>query len=81
MFFNAGQQRAFQDLGLIKTAVTPLLMRPRKDPYQEIHRRINQAFKLRMPKFDMSALLARMLKSPFTQPRKYMSGKWPALKI
>jgi len=82
MFYEAGQHEALQQLNLVKTAkVAPLLVRRRKDPYQEIYRRINRAFKLKMPKFDMSKLLARMLRSPYIQPRKHLSGKGPVLKM
>jgi len=66
-----------------KTAarIAPILVRQRKDPFQEIHRRLNQAFKLKEPKFDISALLKRQLNNPFKQPQLQLGGKTPPLRI
>lgn len=81
MFYEAGRQQALAELGLVKEAkVAPLLLRQRKSPFAEIQRRITRAFKIKMPKFDMTALLARLLRNPFRQPQLHLSGKTPPLK-
>jgi hypothetical protein len=80
--YDMGRQAALSDTGLVKTASpNPIEVRQRKDPFQEIHRRLNQTFKLKMPKFDVSAHLKRLFNSPFKQPRLQMSGKTPAVRM
>lgn len=80
--YDIGRQAALTDLGLAKTASPkPILVRQRKDPFVEIHRKLNRAFKLKMPKFDMTALLKRMFNNPFNQPQKQLSGKAPPIKM
>lgn len=59
----------------------PLMVRQRVDPFTEIHRKTNQVFKLKMPKFDMGALLARQINNPLKQPRLHLSGKTPPLRM
>jgi len=82
-FYEQGQNAALEALGLtnVKTArVIPLLMRQRKNPFLEITRRINRAFKLKMPKFDLTKLLARLFRNPFRIPGRQLGGKFPVLK-
>ncbi len=80
--YKQGQQYALFNLGLTKTASPPPLhLRHRKDPFQEIHRRIARAFRLKMPKFDIAALMKRLLRNPFRQPTLQIGGKMPYLKF
>jgi hypothetical protein len=83
-FYKEGRNNALAALGLIsqsKTArVAPLLMRQRRSPFAEIARRLARAFKLKMPKFDLTKLLARLFKNPFRIPGRQLSGKFPVLK-
>lgn len=77
-FYDAGRDQALLDLGLLyevkEAKVMPIMVRARKNPFVEIHRRINRAFRLRLPKFDLTRLLKRMLRNPFSIPRRQMSG-------
>ena len=81
--YDMGRQAAMSDVGLVKLASSPnpIEVRQRKDPFQEIHRRLNQTFKLKMPKFDVSAHLKRLFNSPFKQPQLQMSGKSPPVRM
>ena len=81
MFYEAGCRHALETLGLKLAAAQPLLVRQRADPFTEIHRKVNQTFKVKMPKFDMGALLKRQVNNPLKQPRLHLSGKTPALKM
>lgn len=80
-FYDAGQRHALETLGVKLAAARALLARQRKDPFTEIHRKITQAFKIKMPKFDLGALLKRQTNNPLKQPRLHLSGKTPALKM
>lgn len=80
-FYEAGQRYALESLGMKTADANPLLVRQRKDPFTEIHRKTKAALKLKMPKFDMGALLARQVNNPLKQPRLHLSGKTPALKM
>lgn len=80
--YDMGRQAALSDLGLVKTATPqPIPVRQRKDPFQEIHRRLKQTFKVKVPKFDVSAHLKRLFNNPFKQPRLQMSGKSPPVRM
>lgn len=80
-FYEAGQRYALDTLGIKLADAEPLLVRQRKDPFTEIHRKINKAFNIKMPKFDMGALLKRQVNNPLRQPRLHLSGKTPPLKM
>ena len=80
-FYEAGQQHALETLGLKTADARPLLVKQRVDPFVEIHRKTKKALSLKMPKFDMGALLARQVNNPLKQPRLHLSGKTPALKV
>ena len=67
--YEQGSSVAFEKLGIA------LHVRQRKDPYTEIHRRLQRVFKLKMPKFDFAKLIARLLKSPFRQIGMQLAGK------
>jgi len=79
--YSYGQHHALHTLGLTKEAKGGLLMRARKSPYEELSRRFATLTKLKVPKFDISALLKRLLNNPLKQPRLHLSGKGPALKV
>jgi hypothetical protein len=80
--YDIGRHAALSDLGLVKTAAPkPITVRQRKDPFQEIHRRLKQTFKLKVPKLDVSAHLKRLFNSPFRQPQLQMSGKSPPVRM
>lgn len=79
--YDIGQAAALNELGLTKLGVAKIPVKQRKDPYAEIHRRIRKAFRLKMPKFDMSKLMKRLLTNPLRQPQKQLSGKTPPLKV
>jgi len=85
MFYDAGREQALRDLGLLhhvkEAKVLPLLVKARKNPFMEIHRKIKRLFKLKMPKFDMNKLLSRMFRNPFRIPQRQLSGKTPPLKM
>lgn len=80
-FYVVGHGTALCELGLEKVALTTVLVRQRKDPFTEIHRRLNQAFRIKTPKFDMNAQLKRMMTNPFKQPTLMLSGKLRPLRI
>ncbi len=80
-FYDAGQSHALETLGFKLAAAHPLLVRQRKNPFTEIHHKINKAFRVKMPKFDMGALLKRQVSNPLKQPRLHISGKTPPLKM
>lgn len=79
--YVAGRHAALDELGLEKTALTQVGVSYRKDPFTEIHHRITQAFKVRMPKFDVSAQLNRLMQNPFKQPTMQLAGKFRPLRI
>lgn len=80
-FYVVGRDAAFEELGIKEASLRTVLVRQRKDPLQEIHRRLAQVFKIRMPKFDLSAHLKRMLNNPFKQPTAMLGGKLQPLKV
>jgi len=80
-FYEAGQRYALESLGVKTADARPLLMRQRTDPFTEIHRKTKNALSLKMPKFDMGALLARQVNNPLKQPRLQLSGQTPALRV
>jgi len=71
---------ALEVLGLKTAAAQPLAVRPPRDPYAEVQKKLRTAFKLKEPKFDFAALTKRLLNNPLKQPRLHLSGKWPGLK-
>ena len=81
MFYEHGQRRAWTELGLQKEATAKLLMRARPSPFNDFHKKIERAFRLKTPKFDMSALMKRLLNNPFKQPRAQLGGKFPVLRV
>lgn len=76
-----GHHAALNELGLEKTALTQVGVSHRKDPFSEIHRRTTQAFKVKMPKFDVSAQLNRLMQNPFKQPTLQLAGKLKPLRV
>jgi hypothetical protein len=78
--YTAGRGAALATLGVVKTSATMIGMRARKDPFSEISRRLQQAFVVKTPKFDVSAHLSRMMKNPFKQPSDLLAGKLQPLK-
>lgn len=80
-FYVVGQDRALAELGIKEAGLRTILVRQRKDPFQEIYRRITKAFKLKMPKFDMTAQLNRLLRNPFKQPTMMLAGKMRPLRM
>lgn len=80
--YDIGRSSALSELGLVKTATpAPVAVRQRKDPFTELHRKIQKAFKLKMPKFDLTAHMKRLMNNPLKQPRLHLSGKGPAVKM
>ena len=79
--YEWGRQAALHELGIKEASLTTVLVRQRKDPFTEIHRRIAKAFRIKTPKFDMSAQLKRLLNNPFKQPTLMLSGKMRPLRI
>jgi hypothetical protein len=79
--YLAGCDTAFEELGVKEASLRTVLVRQRKDPLSEIHRRIAQLFKVKTPKFDVTAQLARLLNNPFKQPTAMLSGKLQPLKV
>lgn len=79
-YYVVGRDTALHELG-IKVATSNVLVRQRKDPFSEIHRRIAQTFKIKTPKFDLAAHLKRMMNNPFKQPTAMLSGKLRPLRI
>jgi len=79
--YATGRQAALNALGLQKTALTQVGISQRKDPFNEIHKRTTEAFKIRMPKFDVTAQLNRLMQNPFKQPTAQLSGKMKPLKV
>ena len=73
-WYTQGQQDALEKLG-------GLTMRESQSPFREIHRQLDQAFKINAPEMDVSKLLARLFKNPFSQPQKHISGQWPGLRV
>lgn len=85
VFYDAGHDQALEDLGLLhyvkEARVLPLLVKARKNPFMEIHRKIKRLFKLKLPKFDMNKILKRLFRNPFRIPQRQLSGKMPPLKM
>lgn len=79
--YEWGRTAALNELGIKEASLTTILVRQRKDPYTEIYRRLNRAFRIKMPKFDMNAQLKRMLQNPFKQPTAMLAGKMRPLRI
>jgi hypothetical protein len=46
-----------------------------RDPYSDVQRKLTDAFSVKMPKFDISESLSRMLGNPFKQPQDQIAGK------
>jgi hypothetical protein len=80
-WYVAGRETALRELGIKEASLTTVSVRQRKDPFSEIHRRLNQAFRIKTPKFDMNAQLKRMMNNPFKQPTLMQSGKIRPLRI
>jgi len=72
------------DLGsraaLIKLGIAGVPVRARPDPMTEIQHKLNKVFTLKMPKFDIAALLKRLTQDPFKQPNAAVGGKFTALR-
>lgn len=56
-------------------------MRTPRDPFNDYHKKIDRAFRIKTPKFDMSAMMKRLLNNPFKQPQAQMAGLGPGLKV
>ena len=80
MTYALGQHAALDALGIKEASMRTVLVRQRKDPFSEIYRRLTQAFKVKMPKFDVTAQLNRLLQNPFKQPTAQLSGKFRSLR-
>lgn len=80
-FYAVGQDAALEELGIKEAGLRTILVRQRKDPFTEIYRRITKAFKIKMPKFDISAQLKRLLNNPFKQPSAMLAGKIRPLRM
>lgn len=79
--YDTGQTAALTTLGIKKASMRQVLTRQRRDPFSEIHRRLSQTFKVKMPKFDTSAQLQRLMGNPFKQPGALLSGKLQPLRV
>jgi hypothetical protein len=79
--YVVGSDAAFDELGIKEASLRTVLVRQRKDPLQEIYRRLAQVFKVKTPKFDLAAHLKRLLNNPFKQPSLMMAGKLKPLRI
>jgi hypothetical protein len=80
-FYVVGRDTAFNELGIKEASLRTVLVRQRKDPLQEIYRRLARVFKVKTPKFDLSAHLKRLMNNPFKQPTLMLSGKLKALRM
>ena len=79
--YDRGRQAALDELGLQKTALTQVGISQGKDPFNEIHKRTTEAFKIRMPEFNVSKQLNRLMKNPFKQPTAQLGGKMNPLRV
>lgn len=79
--YDIGRDEALAELGLIKTARPSLRVRRRPDPFISIQKKLKKVFKLKIPKFDMTALMKRLFRNPFRIPQKQISGKSPPIKL
>lgn len=75
-----GRIHALEVLGLKTAAARALTVRPPRDPYADVQKKLTTAFKVKTPKFDFAALTKRLLNNPLKQPQLHISGKWPGLK-
>lgn len=80
-FYDQGRCCAFDELGIKEAGLRTVLVRQRKDPFQEIYRRLRLAFKVKTPKFDLTAHLKRLMNNPFKQPTAMLSGKLRPLRM
>ena len=80
-FYAAGEAAALDALGIKEASMRTVLMRTRKDPFQEIHKRLQRAFNIKTPKFDMTALLKRMMNNPFGRVTKMLGGNLQPLRV
>ena len=81
MVYQSGHQKALESLGLENQAGSGLYLRPLRDPFAEIAKKLQRAFRIKTPKFDVSAMLKRLLNNPLKQPRTQLSGKWKGLRL
>jgi hypothetical protein len=79
--YGWGRAAALNELGIKEASLTTISVRQRTDPFSEIHRRLNQAFRIKTPKFDMNAQLKRMMNNPFKLPTAMLAGKMRPLRI
>lgn len=77
----AGRLAALNKLGLKEASLRQIAMRQRPDPFTEISRRLSRTFQVKMPKFDTSAQLQRLMGNPFKQPAALLSGKLQPLRV
>lgn len=80
-FYAAGEVAALDALGIKEAAMRTILVRQRKDPFQEFYRRVNRAFRIKTPKFDMTALLKRLMNNPFGRVTAMLAGKMRPLRM
>jgi hypothetical protein len=81
MTYALGQHAALDALSIKEASMRTVLVRSRKDPFAEIYRRLAQTFKVKTPKFDLSAHLKRLMNNPFKQPTTTLGGKLQPLKM
>ena len=79
--YDYGCSVALNELGIKEAGLSKVLVRQRKDPFQEIYRRLRLAFKVKTPKFDLTAHLKRLMNNPFKQPTAMLSGKLRPLRM
>ena len=79
--YAVGQCAALHSLGIKEAAQRTILVRQRSDPFQDFHKKIDRAFRIKTPKFDISAHLKRLMNNPFKQPTLMLAGKLKPLRI
>jgi len=78
--YVAGCDTALDALGIKEAKQRTVLMRQRSDPFQDFHKKIDRAFKIKTPKFDVSAQLKRLMNNPFKQPTLVLAGQLKPLR-
>lgn len=79
--YVVGCDTALDALGIKEAAQRTILVRQRSDPFQDFHKKIDRAFRIKTPKFDISAHLKRLMNNPFKQPTLAIAGKLKPLRM
>lgn len=79
--YDYGHHRALHDLGVKTAGMTMVSISRKLSPASEFHKKLQTAFRIKTPKFDVSAMMKRLLNNPFGPVTKLLSGELKPLKV